>query len=85
MSSIRVLAQPRVDRDPQILGGEPKIRGTRLSVRTIVAAYQGWGDVDRVLAAYPELTRQDVLEGLAYYEAHTAEVDAYIARDRAED
>jgi uncharacterized protein (DUF433 family) len=77
--------QPNIDRDPRILGGEPKIRGTRLSVRTIVVAFQGWGDVDRLLDAYPELARRDVEEALAYYAAHTAEIDSYIARDRAED
>lgn len=85
MSAARVLAQPRIDRDLRVLGGEPKIRGTRLSVRTIVVAYQGWGDIDRVLSAYPELTHQDVREALAYYRTHQAEIDSYIDRDRAED
>ncbi len=85
MSATRVLVQPRIDCDPQVLGGEPKIRGTRLSVRTIVVAHRGWGDIDRILDAYPELTRRDVEEALAYYEAHRSEVDAYVLRDQAED
>jgi uncharacterized protein (DUF433 family) len=56
-----------------------------LSVRTIVVAYQGWGDVNQILGAYAELDRVDVDEALAYYEAHRDEIDAYIACDRAED
>ena len=85
MTVVRTQVYPRIDSDPAILGGEPKVRGTRLSVRTIVVAYHGWGDVDRVVDAYPELTHRDVEDALAYYREYKAEVDSYIERDRAED
>jgi uncharacterized protein (DUF433 family) len=85
MAVVRARVYPRIDRDPLILGGEPKVRGTRLAVRTIVVAYWGWNDVDRVLAAYPELTRHDVEDALSYYREHQAEVESYVERDRAED
>ena len=84
MTAVRTQIYPRIDTDPEILGGEPKVRGTRLSVRTIVVAYQGWGDIDRVLSAYPELTRRDVEDALAYYRTHKPEIESYIERNRAE-
>ena len=85
MTAARTQVHPRIETDPHILGGEPKVRGTRLPVRTIVVAYQGWGDVDRVLEAYPELTRRDVEDALAYYRTHRAEIDSYVERDRDRD
>src|SRR5439155_99665 len=42
-------------RDPKVLGGEPSVRGTRISVRSIVLAAREYVGVPGVLTAYPHL------------------------------
>ncbi|GIK50098.1 MAG: hypothetical protein BroJett013_27950 [Alphaproteobacteria bacterium] len=57
---------PRVTLIPGVMGGKPCIKDTRLPVEHILA-YLGAGDsIDDVLAAYPFLTREDVLAALAF-------------------
>ncbi|MGH2369456.1 MAG: DUF433 domain-containing protein [Chloroflexota bacterium] len=78
------LTLPRIVCDPRILGGEPTVRGTRISVRIVVLAQRGWGTTDRVLQEYPQLERADIDAALAYYQAHQSEVDRYV-RENLED
>lgn len=68
----------RIVRNPGILGGEPIVRGTRISVRSVVLASREYGAPEGVVQAYPQLTTADVDEALAYYAAHKAEIDRYI-------
>jgi len=65
-------------RNPRVLGGEPIVRGTRIPVRSIVLARREYGQPEGVLDAYPQLTLANVLDALAYYEMHRAEIDRYI-------
>jgi uncharacterized protein (DUF433 family) len=52
--------------DPNICNGRPTIRGTRITVQTILE-FLGAGDsIDDILSEYPSLTREDVLESLRY-------------------
>jgi uncharacterized protein (DUF433 family) len=52
--------------DPDICNGQPVIRGTRISARTVLE-FLGAGDsIDDVLAEYPSLTREDVLACLEF-------------------
>src|SRR3954469_13776538 len=84
MSATRAASGTRIVRDPQILGGEPVVRGTRISVRTIVVAHRGWGNTERIVREYLQLQPIDVEAALAYYEAHRPEIDRYI-RENLED
>lgn len=47
--------------DLNICAGKPTVRGTRIMVRNILSMMRGGYDVDRVLASYPELEREDVV------------------------
>jgi uncharacterized protein (DUF433 family) len=67
-----------VVRNPRVLSGEPIMRGTRISVRSVILAAREYGAPDGVVQAYPQLTRAAVSEALAFYAAHTAEIDRYI-------
>ena len=62
----------RIVVDPEILAGKPVIRGTRLAVEFILELMADGQSVDEVLAAYPGLTREDILACLSYasYLAH---------------
>jgi uncharacterized protein (DUF433 family) len=74
-----------VVRNPRVLSGEPIMRGTRISVRSVVLAAREYGVPDGVLNAYPQLTSAAVEEALAFYATHTAEIDYYIKINLDED
>ena len=52
--------------DPAVCGGKPVIRGTRIMVKNILGMVAGGYTVDRILKAYPELTRAMVEAALEY-------------------
>lgn len=55
-----------IEVNPGICGGKPVIRGTRIMVRNILGMVAGGYAVDRILAAYPDLTHDDVSVALEY-------------------
>ena len=56
----------RITFDPQVMGGKPCIRGMRVTVGTMVELVTSGKTVDEVLADYPYLEREDILEALSY-------------------
>jgi uncharacterized protein (DUF433 family) len=60
-----------------MLGGEPRLAGTRIRVRDIAAARDIGGLAPEEIAAivYPDLTLAQIYVALAYYEDHRAEID----------
>ena len=56
----------RIEVNPDICSGKPVIRGTRIMVRNLLGMIAGGYTVDRVLEAYPDLSREDVIEALEY-------------------
>ena len=56
----------RIAHDPKVMGGKPTIRGMRVTVGTIVGLIGAGRTVDQVLADYPYLEREDVLQALRY-------------------
>jgi uncharacterized protein (DUF433 family) len=58
--------QDRIARDPAICAGQPVLRGTRVTVRTILG-YLAHGDTTaQILADYPSLTEDDVRAVVAF-------------------
>lgn len=56
----------RIVADPEILGGKPTIKGTRISVELILGFLaSGWSFGD-LLESYPRISEQDILACLAY-------------------
>jgi uncharacterized protein (DUF433 family) len=51
----------RIVIDPRICNGRPVVRGTRITVQTVLEMLGAGDSIEDVLAAYPTLTRQDVL------------------------
>ena len=76
-----VTTRPRsrvIVRNPGIHGGEPVVRGTRVSVRSIVIASERYdGDLERVARGFT-ISPDEVRAALAYYQAHKAEIERYI-------
>jgi uncharacterized protein (DUF433 family) len=53
--------EERIVISPDVCNGRPVIRGTRITVQTVLE-FLGAGDsIEEVLEEYPSLTREDVL------------------------
>ena len=68
----------RITFNPEVMGGKPCIRGMRVTVGTIVGLVASGKTVDEVLADYPYLEREDIVEALSYraWQAQENEVPA---------
>jgi uncharacterized protein (DUF433 family) len=58
--------EQRIVADPEVLLGKPCIKGTRITVELIVRKLSEGESIDSLLAAYPHLTKDDVLAALSY-------------------
>jgi uncharacterized protein (DUF433 family) len=56
----------RITIDPEVMGGKPCIRGMRVTVGTIVGFIATGKTVEDILAEYPYLEHEDVMEALSY-------------------
>ena len=52
--------------DPEILLGKPIIKGTRISVATIIQCVASGMTIDDILRGYPTLTKEGVLAALEF-------------------
>jgi uncharacterized protein (DUF433 family) len=52
--------------DSNICSGKPTLKGTRIMVKNILGMFAGGYTLERVLEAYPELSREMVEAALAY-------------------
>jgi uncharacterized protein (DUF433 family) len=63
----------RITRDPEICGGEPVIRGTRVTLRTVLASLAEGDSQDALLKDFPTLTEADVRAVIAFAAASAEE------------
>ena len=80
--SLSVAAEPvplRVD-----AGGTYRIGATRVTLDTVVWAYNNGDSAERIVLQYPVLRLPDVYAVILYYLRHQAEVDAYLAEAERE-
>jgi uncharacterized protein (DUF433 family) len=67
---------PGVESTPGVCGGEPVLENTRFPIRVLVLHHrESGGDIDDILAAFPDLSRESVEAGMAYYDQHKEEID----------
>ncbi|MCG2689902.1 DUF433 domain-containing protein [Candidatus Parcubacteria bacterium] len=55
--------------NPQIMRGKPIIKGTRIPVYLILNLIAGGYNFERILKAYPELTKKKIQAALEYAQA----------------
>lgn len=60
-------------RDPVICGGEPVARGTRVTLRTILASLAEGASTEEILADFPTLTQEHVRAAIAFAAASAEE------------
>jgi len=63
----------RILRDPAVCAGQPVIRGTRVTVRTILGYLAHGESAAHILAEFPSLTEDDVRAVVAFAAASASE------------
>jgi uncharacterized protein (DUF433 family) len=65
--------EERIVRDKGICGGEPVFKGTRVTLRTVLASLADGDRVDEILADFPSLKAEDVQAAIAFAAASAEE------------
>lgn len=60
-------------RDPSICGGETVMKGTRVTLRTVLASLAEGASVEEILADFPTLTKEHVRAAIAFAAASAEE------------
>lgn len=70
----------RITRNPEVMGGKPCIRGTRVTVGTILGLLASGHGEEEILDAYPYLEIEDIREALSYAAWRLEEIELPIAQ-----
>jgi uncharacterized protein (DUF433 family) len=70
----------RITQQPELMGGKACVRGMRVTVGMIVSQIGTGQSIDDVLADYPYLEREDVLQALRYAAWRAEEREVELAR-----
>ena len=63
----------RIIRDPKTCAGQPVFKGTRVTLRTVLASLAEGVSVEEILAEYPTLTAEDARAAIAFAAASAQE------------
>jgi len=69
------MAHERIEMNPDIMGGKPVIRGTRIPVETVLRKLGAGISVEAILADHPRLTSADILAAQAFAADYLANED----------
>jgi uncharacterized protein (DUF433 family) len=64
--------------------GVVRVGKTRVTLDTVVAAFNEGATAEEIVQQYPSLSLADVYQVIGYYLRRTAEVEAYLRQRRAE-
>jgi uncharacterized protein (DUF433 family) len=65
--------QDRIVRDPQVVGGEPALKGTRVTLKTVLASLAEGATTAEILADFPTLAEEDIRAAIAFAAASAQE------------
>ena len=83
-TSVSATAYRYIARQTGIRSGNPIIEGTRIGVHDVIGLLQNGETVESIVTrCFPNITRAQVYECLAYYEDHRGEIDVLVARQMA--
>ena len=68
--------------DPEILGGEPIIKGTRTPVRAIVENWRLGLSPEEIVVHLPHLTLAQVFDALSYYSDHQQDINTLMEENK---
>jgi uncharacterized protein (DUF433 family) len=69
----------RITQNPAVMGGKPCIRGMRVTVGMIVGQIAAGHTIDEMLAGYPYLEREDIVQALRYAAWRASEREIVLA------
>jgi uncharacterized protein (DUF433 family) len=73
-----------ITRQAGVRSGNANIEGTRVGVHDVIGLLQNGETVESLVTrCFPNITRAQVYECLAYYEDHRGEIDVLVARQMA--
>ena len=55
-----------IDSNPAIMMGKPVVRGTRITVESILERLGSGETIEQILAAHPHLTREGILAAIEF-------------------
>lgn len=58
--------EPLIISNPDVMMGKPVVRGTRITVELILEKLAAGESIEQILDAHPRLTREAVLEAIAF-------------------
>jgi uncharacterized protein (DUF433 family) len=67
------LYQERIVRNREICGGEPVFKGTRVTLRTVLASLAAGDSVEDILSDFPSLKAEDIRAAIAFAAASAEE------------
>jgi uncharacterized protein (DUF433 family) len=65
--------EDRIIRDPKTCGGEPVFKGTRVTLRTVLASLASGDTAEEILADFPSLKPEDIQAAIAFAAASAEE------------
>ena len=69
----------RITQQPEVMGGKACIRGMRVTVGMVVGQIGAGRSVEELLAEYPYLERDDIMQALRYAAWRTEEREVMLA------
>jgi uncharacterized protein (DUF433 family) len=69
------MAHERIETNPEIMGGKPVIRGTRVPVETILRELGAGVTPERIVADHPRVTLEDIKAAQAFAADYLANED----------
>ena len=63
----------RIVRVRELCGGEPVFKGTRVTLRTVLASLADGDTAEKILADFPSLTQEDIQAAIAFAAASAEE------------
>ncbi|HZP01064.1 MAG TPA: DUF433 domain-containing protein [Terriglobia bacterium] len=60
-------------RDPKICGGQPVFKGTRVTLRTVLASLAEGDSIQKIIEAFPTLKPEDLRAAIAFAAASAKE------------
>ncbi len=70
-----------IESKPGVVDGEPVIKGTRVSVRTIVLNWRRGIPPEEIPNSFPHITLAQVFDALSYYSDNQEEINGYIEQN----
>jgi len=65
--------EDRIIRDPKVCGGDPVFKGTRVTLRTVLASLAAGDSANEILSDFPALNAADIQAAIAFAAASAEE------------